>query len=60
MNAKVVQVDVTGASVTLASGEVLRADVIVGADGRNGLCRELLLECQPAPRSSYTGITMYK
>jgi len=59
-NAKVVSVDVFGKSVTLDSGEVLTADVIIGADGRDGLCRELLLECQSAPKSTYTGMTMYK
>jgi len=59
-NAKVVSVDVAGKSVTLESGEVLTADVIIGADGRHGLCRELVLECQPAPQSTYTGVTMYK
>lgn len=58
-NAKVVSVDVPGKSVTLESGEVLRADVIIGADGRHGLCRGLLLECQSAPKSTYTGMTMY-
>lgn len=49
-----------GKSVTLESGEVLTADVIIGADGRDGLCRELLLECQSAPQTTYTGMTMYK
>lgn len=59
-NAKVVSVDVSGSSVTLESGEVLKADVIIGADGRHGLCRQLLLECQPTPNDTYTGRCMYK
>ena len=59
-NTKVVSIDIPGKSVTLESGEVLTADVIIGADGREGLCRELLLECQSAPKSTYTGMTMYK
>ncbi|KAI0064950.1 FAD/NAD-P-binding domain-containing protein [Artomyces pyxidatus] len=34
-------------SVRLKSGEVLHADVIVGADGSHGLCRRLLLKGEP-------------
>ena len=55
-----VSVDLPTKSVTLETGEVLTADVIIGADGRDGLCRELLLGCQPAPKSTYTGMTVYK
>ena len=37
-----VAVDETVPSVTLASGEVVNADLIVGADGIKSVCRELV------------------
>ena len=50
-----------GPSVTLATGEVLHADLIVGADGIHSTVREALNEASPAQhaysgRSVYTGI----
>jgi salicylate hydroxylase len=39
----VVAVDPEEPSVTLANGEVLRADVLVGADGEYGIGRETFL-----------------
>ena len=38
-----------GRSVTLANGQVLRADVVVGADGTNGLSRELFEDEEAGP-----------
>lgn len=60
MDAKVVSIDVSERSVTLKSGEVLNADVIIGADGQHGICRQLLLECRLAPKTTYIGLCMYK
>lgn len=44
LNTEVVSADPEGGSVTLASGEILRADVIIGADGIAGMSRGLLLD----------------
>ncbi|KAF7321240.1 hypothetical protein HMN09_00213100 [Mycena chlorophos] len=43
-NANVVSIDLDACAVTLANGEVLRADVIIGADGPNGVVRSALLK----------------
>ncbi|KAH6880181.1 hypothetical protein BKA70DRAFT_1473484 [Coprinopsis sp. MPI-PUGE-AT-0042] len=43
-NAKVKAVDPTNKRVELSTGEVVEGDVIIGADGVNGLCRALLTE----------------
>jgi 2-polyprenyl-6-methoxyphenol hydroxylase-like FAD-dependent oxidoreductase len=39
-NAEVVEIAKDCRSVQLASGEVLQADIIVGADGSQGICRK--------------------
>lgn len=44
-------------SVTLASGEVLTADIIVGADGCKSIVREVVLEAEDCPRPG--GMTLY-
>lgn len=44
MNTPVESIDPDNQTVTLASGNVLRADVIVGADGPLGVTRRILLE----------------
>jgi 2-polyprenyl-6-methoxyphenol hydroxylase-like FAD-dependent oxidoreductase len=41
-NAEVVEIAQDCRSVRLASGECLQADIIVGADGSQGICRKLL------------------
>ena len=43
LNANVVSVDPDAPSVTLASGEVVRGDLIVGADGVKSLIQEVVL-----------------
>jgi salicylate hydroxylase len=58
---RVVAIDSEERSVTLASGEILRADVIIGADGPNSLARQQLLEEEELPLSGApTGSMMYK
>ncbi|KAI0722415.1 FAD/NAD(P)-binding domain-containing protein [Fomitopsis betulina] len=42
-NARVVDVEPEEGAVQLDSGEILQADVIIGADGERGLCRRLVL-----------------
>ncbi|TFY52967.1 hypothetical protein EVJ58_g9715 [Rhodofomes roseus] len=42
-NAKVVDIEPEDGAVKLASGEILQADIIIGADGERGLCRRLVL-----------------
>lgn len=49
--------DATGARVTLANGEVLRADVLIGADGIRSVVREAICTSQPA---QYTGMTAFR
>jgi hypothetical protein len=56
-NAEVVEVAENCRSVRLASGEVLKADLIIGADGSHGICRSILLPQDP-PKP--TGITLFK
>lgn len=55
-NAEVVEVAEDCRSVRLASGEVLKADVIIGADGSQGICRAILLPQDP-PKP--TGLTLF-
>ena len=47
-------------SVTLANGDVLTADIIVGADGYKSMVREVVLEeedcAEPAGMTLYTGV----
>ena len=48
-------------SVTLASGEVLTADVLIGADGQWGLSRQAVMDSNgESERVTPLGITMYK
>jgi salicylate hydroxylase len=56
-NAEVVKVAEDCRSLRLASGEVLKADVIIGADGGHGICRAILLPQDP-PKP--TGLTLFK
>lgn len=46
-NAEVVEIAADCRSLRLASGEVIQADVIVGADGSRGLCRKLVFPNDP-------------
>lgn len=46
-NALVTQVDPLGASVTLSNGEIINADLIIGADGYESLVREVVLGKRP-------------
>ena len=47
-------------SVTLSTGDVLTADIIVGADGYNSMVREVVTEeedcAQPGGMTLYTGV----
>jgi salicylate hydroxylase len=56
-NAEVVEVAEDCRSVRLASGEVLKADIIIGADGSHGICRAILL---PQDHPQPTGVTLFK
>ena len=49
--------DEAGASVTLESGEVLQADVVIGADGIKSVVREAIGAAQP---TTYTGMTAFR
>lgn len=44
-------------SLRLASGEVFKADVIIGADGSHGICRAIILPQDP-PKP--TGLKLFK
>ena len=55
-NAQVVEVAADCRSVRLASGEVLEADIIIGADGSHGICRSIILPQDP-PKP--TGLTLF-
>ena len=56
-NAEVVEIAEDCRSVRLASGEVLKADVIIGADGSQGICRALVLPQDP-PKA--TGVMLFE
>ncbi|TFK18772.1 FAD/NAD(P)-binding domain-containing protein [Coprinopsis marcescibilis] len=49
LGAAVTEVDPENRQVTLSTGEIIRADVIVGADGVNGVCRMLMVEEDEVP-----------
>ncbi|KAG6876408.1 hypothetical protein C0992_013069 [Termitomyces sp. T32_za158] len=49
LNTPVASIDPDNQSVTLQSGQILTADVIVGADGVHGLARGLITDEPPAP-----------
>ena len=55
---KVVDVDISEPSVTLASGTKLYANVIVGAEGTESIVRERIVggreELRPGPYTGYT------
>jgi salicylate hydroxylase len=56
-NAEVVEVAEDCRSVRLASGEVLNADVIIGADGSQGICRALVVPQDPP---NAMGVMLFK
>lgn len=60
VNVAVSSVDGDSNQVTLASGEVLKADVIVGADGPDGLTRRYFLEEMNAPPEEPVQMVMYR
>ena len=57
-NCEAVDVDVKKGTVKLATGEVLKADVIVGADGATSIVRERMVgrkeNSQAGPFTGYT------
>ena len=57
-DAKVAELDVEEHEVTLASGETISADVLVGADGEYGVSREALLGRKDNGVS--TGLAVYE
>ncbi|KAG2119399.1 hypothetical protein DEU56DRAFT_918564 [Suillus clintonianus] len=58
VNSRVVSVDPSKPSVTLASGEVVSADLIIGADGVKSITREYVVGGPDKPRS--TGDAAYR
>jgi len=56
-NAEVVEIAEDCRSVRLATGEVIEADIIIGADGSQGMCRRLVVPEDP-PKS--TGVMLFK
>jgi salicylate hydroxylase len=58
-NCRVVAIDPKNRRVTLQSGEVLKADVIIGADGWAGCSRKVILQGK-REQIVNTGISMYK
>ncbi|KAJ6578086.1 hypothetical protein B0H19DRAFT_1062631 [Mycena capillaripes] len=59
LDTTVVTIDPERHTITLDSGETLRADVIVGADGVSGLVRPLLLAEQDIQEASEPSLCMY-
>ncbi|KZT02548.1 FAD/NAD(P)-binding domain-containing protein [Laetiporus sulphureus 93-53] len=57
-NADVVEIHPDKREVKLASGEVLTADVIIGADGENGLARRIVIGRQD--HGTPVGLTMFE
>ena len=51
-NSEVVEVAEDCRSVRLASGEVIKADVIIGADGSRGMCHALVAPQDPPNATS--------
>ncbi|KAJ7190394.1 hypothetical protein GGX14DRAFT_408009, partial [Mycena pura] len=47
--------------VTMRSGDIYRADAVIGADGPNGIVRRTLMQCEGAGPSSdvFTGVSTY-
>ena len=57
-NSTVTAVDPAARTVTLANGDVVTGDVIIGADGPQGVCREVVVG-HPAVGKPM-GTTLYK
>jgi salicylate hydroxylase len=49
-NARVASIDPDNRNVTLSSGKILSADVVIGADGLSGISRQLLEEEEAPPQ----------
>lgn len=61
VNSEVVSLHPDDRCVKLASGEVIRGDVIVGADGPNGLARKNIIGSQDGDVEGVNGnLTTYK
>jgi salicylate hydroxylase len=60
--AYVVDIDANKRAVKLANGQVLRADVIIGADGLSSIARRQLLESEGKSddNAPSNGLVMYK
>lgn len=52
MGVSVVSYNEDAPSATLDSGEVVHADVIIGADGIKSICREMVLGFEDKPKLS--------
>ena len=51
-------VDTTARQITLANGDVVAGDVIIGADGPQGICREVVVGHPTVGKPM--GTTLYK
>lgn len=49
LGATVEDIDFHTASVTLKGGEIVKGDVVIGADGQNSACKEILLGHKVSP-----------
>ena len=58
MGVEAVSIGDDGRTVTLRSGEQIRVDVVVGADGMQGISRETILGEQDVGKP--TGLMMFK
>ncbi|PCH37724.1 FAD/NAD(P)-binding domain-containing protein [Wolfiporia cocos MD-104 SS10] len=56
-NVEVADIDPDERAVQLANGEILTADVLIGADGEKGMCRRLMFDGRE--RVQPTGYTIY-
>ncbi|OSX59006.1 hypothetical protein POSPLADRAFT_1184700 [Postia placenta MAD-698-R-SB12] len=56
-NAEVVAIDCDNSSVELASGEILTADVIIGADSERGISRQTVIGQED--RGTFIGLSMF-
>lgn len=57
-NARVSSVDAEAHTVTLSTGEVLKGDIVIGADGAKGVCRAEVLGSNDSVKP--TGLMMFK
>jgi len=46
-------------TVRLTTGEVLRADIIIGADGRGSIVRRVVTDEEDEPEATSVGLSMY-